>query len=399
MASFDQFGFQIGGGQNYNDYMKSLVNNNNSGYTNQYYNDALKNPNNYTWGIWDSTKPLSPDNWQPKPRQAGDARDTSGQKNSNSQPVSVTSGVNNSNSNLTTSTNNSLDELTKQFYNNLNNNFADSLPKFNYSPSQGAQDQANFNQDAYNLQKRSLQDSQDLANTDAWQKIGQAQAASWQANQMAQQAANAKASREQFDRTNPNGKSFSFTTIADPNSREVQAINTMQKQQAQNKAYETNLLNDAEISKQSRLIPMQTQATIQTQAPQFASQQKVADIQAEASKAVAEASAKAQMYGSDATKQASMYGSDATVKAADINAIVQKAVAEANQKASMYGSDASVKAADINAQVQKAIADANRQAQMYGANLNAMSSMFGSQMGAVGSMFGGMNTGGNARYW
>ena len=46
------------------------------GFKNQYYDDAIKNPDKYTWGVWDASKPLSPDNWQPKPRVAGDARDT-----------------------------------------------------------------------------------------------------------------------------------------------------------------------------------------------------------------------------------------------------------------------------------------------------------------------------------
>ena len=46
------------------------------GFKNQYYDDAIKNPDKYTWGVWDASKDQTTDNWQPKPRVAGDARDT-----------------------------------------------------------------------------------------------------------------------------------------------------------------------------------------------------------------------------------------------------------------------------------------------------------------------------------
>jgi hypothetical protein len=46
------------------------------GFKNQYYDDAIANPDKYTWGVWDASKDQTTDNWQPKPRVAGDARDT-----------------------------------------------------------------------------------------------------------------------------------------------------------------------------------------------------------------------------------------------------------------------------------------------------------------------------------
>ncbi|HEY9701043.1 MAG TPA: hypothetical protein V6C58_01260 [Allocoleopsis sp.] len=49
------------------------------GFKNEYYDDAIKNPNKYVWGIWDKSKEATPDNWQPKPKQQ--------QKQINQQPV------------------------------------------------------------------------------------------------------------------------------------------------------------------------------------------------------------------------------------------------------------------------------------------------------------------------
>jgi len=46
------------------------------GFKNQYYDDAIASPDKYTWGVWDTSKDRTTDNWQPKPRVAGDARDT-----------------------------------------------------------------------------------------------------------------------------------------------------------------------------------------------------------------------------------------------------------------------------------------------------------------------------------
>lgn len=272
-------------------------------YKNEYYDDAIANPDKYTWGIWDASKPLSPDNWQPKPRKAGDARDPNSKDYQ--KPFSVSDGFN-----YGTSQSNTLESLANQFYKTIaDDNFASTLPKFDYSPGQGAKDQANYNQDAYNLQKRSLQENQDLVNQDAWQKLGLANTTSWFKQGQDQQAANSKASMTQFEKTNPNGRTISYSSILDPSSAEGQKYQSYQVQDSNNKSYAQNRLNDAEVSKQSQLLPLQTQATIQTQAPQFASQQKVADIQAEAQKAVAEANARAMMYGANLNAMSSMFGS------------------------------------------------------------------------------------------
>lgn len=242
----------------------------------------------------------------------------------------------NNNYSVGTTSSNSLDELTNQFYNNLNNDFASTLPKFNYDPKTGDEDVTNKNDRFRQQGREDLIFNQDLSDRDAFTKKQINDAIDLQTRQRNladyQQKAmmdNQKAVAEK-ELNRPRTQSFSYSSTVDPNSREGQNISIWQNINSRNAAYGQNLMNDAEVTKQKQLIPMQTQATIQTQAPQFASQQKVADIQAEA---------------------------------------------------------------------QKAVALAQQQANMYGANLNAMSSMFGSQMGAVGSMFGGMNTGGNARYW
>ncbi|HEY9701050.1 MAG TPA: hypothetical protein V6C58_01295 [Allocoleopsis sp.] len=242
----------------------------------------------------------------------------------------------NNNYNVGTTNSNSLDELTNQFYNNLNNDFASTLPKFSYDPKTGDEDVTAKNDRFRQQNREDLAYNQQLSNEDADYK-----------NNLAYKTDLEKRNRDKADlvfkyhldsmkalaereANRPKTQTFSYSSTVDPNSREGQNIAIWQNINARNKGYEQGLMNDAEVTKQKQLIPMQTQATIQTQAPQFQSQQKVADIQAEAQKAVAEATARANMYG---------------------------------------------------------------------ANLNAMSSMFGSQMGAVGNMFGGMNTGGNARYW
>ena len=49
------------------------------GFKNEYYDDAIKNPDKYVWGVWDASKETTPDNWQPKPKQQ--------QKQTNQQPV------------------------------------------------------------------------------------------------------------------------------------------------------------------------------------------------------------------------------------------------------------------------------------------------------------------------
>ncbi|HEY9705511.1 MAG TPA: hypothetical protein V6C58_23940, partial [Allocoleopsis sp.] len=49
------------------------------GFKNEYYDDAIKNPDKYVWGVWDKSKETTPDNWQPKPKQQ--------QKQINQQPV------------------------------------------------------------------------------------------------------------------------------------------------------------------------------------------------------------------------------------------------------------------------------------------------------------------------
>jgi len=49
------------------------------GFKNEYYEDAIKNPDKYVWGVWDKSKETTPDNWQPKPKQQ--------QKQTNQQPV------------------------------------------------------------------------------------------------------------------------------------------------------------------------------------------------------------------------------------------------------------------------------------------------------------------------
>jgi hypothetical protein len=71
------------GGTNWDNYQSDLqraglINKNalRKGFKNQYYDDAIANPDNYTWGVWDESKDRTTDNWQPKPRVAGDARDT-----------------------------------------------------------------------------------------------------------------------------------------------------------------------------------------------------------------------------------------------------------------------------------------------------------------------------------
>ncbi len=218
-----------------------------------------------------------------------------------------------SNGNVGTSSNKSLDDLSNQwgsYVNSVNNNdFAGSLPKFNYDPKQGNQSQKDDNNDYANKLQGSIYDSQNASNADAIQKKQIAYGTAMDAANLAQQKSDAASSRAQFDRTNPNGKSFSSSSVLDPSSREGQNASTWSNINSKNAAYGQSLMNDAEISKQSRLIPMQTQATIQTQAPQFQSAQKVADIQAEASKAVALASQQANMYGANLNAMSSMFGS------------------------------------------------------------------------------------------
>ena len=243
------------------------------------------------------------------------------------------------NGNIGTGKSNSLDDLSNQwgnYVNSVNNNFASTLPKFNYDPQTGDTDVTNKNETYRQKNREDLVFNQDLNDRDASSKKQIADAVDLQSrmrnlsdyeqrSQIDQQKAVAD---KELNR--PRTQTFSSSSTVDPNSGEGRKIQSWNAINSNNKAYEQTGLNNAEVAKQSQLIPMQTQATIQTQAPQFQSQQKVADIQAEA----------------------------------------QKAVALAAQKA-----------------------------QMYGANLNATASMFGSQMGAVGSMFGGMSGGGNAKYW
>jgi len=243
--------------------------------------------------------------------------------------------------NIGTTKSNSLNDLTNQwnnYVNNVNNNnFASTLPKFNYDPKTGDTDVTNKN-DTYRQQgKEDLAYNQDLSERDARFKQNINSAIDLQARSRNlsdyQQKQSIDQQRMAFEKelNRPRTQSYSMTyTTPD---QYLQWMN-QQRQLDMNKA-DADVARAkgsamAEVQKQQLLIPMQTQATIQTQAPQFQSQQKIADIDAEARKAVAEATAKAQMYGS---------------------------------------------------------------------NLNAMSSMFGSQMGAVGSMFGGMSGGGNAKYW
>ena len=284
------------------------------------------------------------------------------------------------NSNIGTGNSKTLDDLSSQwsdYINKVNNyNFPGNLPKFEYNPQTGDTDVTNKNETYRQKNREDLLFNESLDQRDALFKRGinsaidlETRMRNAQDYQQKLMMDNQKAVADK-ELNRPRTQSFSTSSVLDPNSAEGQKISTWQNINSRNAAYGQGLMNDAEVSKQSLLIPMQTQATIQTQAPQFKSQETVAKTNADAQKAVALASQYAQMYGADANKQASMYGSDTTLKAAD-----------------------------VNAQVQKAIADANRQAQMYGANMSAMSSMFGSQMGAVGNMFGGMNVGGGAKYW
>jgi hypothetical protein len=245
-----------------------------------------------------------------------------------------------SNGNVGTSNSKSLDDLSNQWSNYVNsvnnNNFASTLPKFNYDPKTGDTDVTNKNETYRQNNKEDLLFNESLDRRDASFKQGvnsavdlQTRMRNLQDYQQKAQIDNQKAVAEK-ELNRPRTQSFSYSSTVDPMSSEGQKISNWQIINSRNTAYGQGLMNDAEVSKQRQIIPMQTQATIQTQAPQFQSQQKVADIQAEA---------------------------------------------------------------------QKAVALAAQQAQMYGANLNAMSSMFGSQMGAVGSMFGGMSGGGGAKYW
>ncbi|HEY9701042.1 MAG TPA: hypothetical protein V6C58_01255 [Allocoleopsis sp.] len=243
----------------------------------------------------------------------------------------------NNNSGYSTTQLNSLDELTKQFYSNLNNDFASTLPKFNYDPKTGDEDVTAKNDRSRQQGREDLAYNQDLTERDAVFKRQLNSGIDLESRNRNWSDAMAKASIDrdkmlyeaELKRPRTQTTSITYTTPA-----QYQQWMQQQRQLEMNKADADNVRKQgeaqAELMKQSALIPMQTQATVQTQAPQFASAQRVADIQAEASKAVAEATARANMYG---------------------------------------------------------------------ANLNAMSNMFGSQMGAVGNMFGGMNTGGNARYW
>jgi hypothetical protein len=244
------------------------------------------------------------------------------------------------NGNIGTGNSKTLDNLSSQwndYVNSVNNNnFAGTLPKFNYNPETGDTDVTNKNETYRQKNKEDLLFNESLDQRDALFKQDVNSAVDLQTRMRNAQdyqqkilMDNQKAVAEK-ELNRPRTQSFSYSSTLDPASAEGQKYQAYQVQDANNKAYTQSRLNDAEIGKQQQLIPMQTQATIQTQAPQFQSQQKVADIQAEA---------------------------------------------------------------------QKAVALAAQQAQMYGANLNAMSSMFGSQMGAVGSMFGGIGGGGGAKYW
>ena len=296
----------------------STGNNQSKPFQNQYYQDALKNPDNYTWGAWDESKPLTADNWQPKPRQAGDARDI---KSANYQkPFSVSDSIKDSKSNGTVSAS--------------NNNWT--LPTYNYDPNLTWGFLNAIQSGSYNPQgQQSLRDNNNLKNEAAWQDLGVQYAAKAQGNQLAnsQNWQNA-----QIDKWAKQPTSFSYTTVADPNSKEVQAYNTWQYNQTQNQ--------------------------IRAQAPALETQKQVQQI-----------------------------ASTGTIDAA-------RATAEAQKAAAQYQSDVSKAIAQIGKDQALATAQIAAQSQMYGANMGAMSSMFGSQMGAVGSMFGGLSGGGGGgRYW
>ncbi|HEY9701496.1 MAG TPA: hypothetical protein V6C58_03580, partial [Allocoleopsis sp.] len=216
--------------------------------------------------------------------------------------------------NIGTTQSSSLDDLSKQFYNSLkNNNFADSLPKFNYDPKTGDEDVTAKNDRFRQQNREDLAYNQQLSNEDAEYKNNLAYRTDLErrnrdkADYFFKQSLDSTRALAEREANRPKTQTFSTQSTVDPNSREGQNIAMWQAQNSKMKAHDEAQSKGLDRYNEMTLLPARTQATIQTQAPQFASQEKVPSIGAEAQKAVALANQKA-----------SMYGSDATVKAADI---------------------------------------------------------------------------------
>ena len=240
---------------------------------NQYYQDAIKNPQNYTWGLANPALGYTVENWQPIPKTI--------------------------NKTMATRT---LEELTYSL-----GNFQ--LPRFEYNADVNNQQRNEYNIDQYNLQQRAVQDTINNARQSGIDQTNLAANASNLKNFYETLAANTKSSREQFDKTNPNGRTVSTQSFVDPNSAEGQKYLGMLQAQSQQKGYEQRLLNDAEVGKQRQLIPLQTQSQIAVQAPKLQTEEKVADINAQVQKAIADATRAAQMYGANMNAMSSMFGS------------------------------------------------------------------------------------------
>lgn len=374
----DQFGF-------FTPNNPSSSNTLSKGFQNQYYQDALKNPDNYTWGVWDSSKAMSTDNWQPKPRQAGDARDP---KSSNyQQPMTYGTTVTGTGHAKSTSNNNSSNSNGTVGVSNDNW----TLPTYDYDPNLTWSFLNATQSNSYNPQgQQALRDNQNLSNEDAWSKLGVANATSWEAQQRANIKGWQDAAIEKYKNT---PTSFSYTTVLDPNSKAG-----WDTQVWQNRSIENQIRAGDPARKSAELIA-QTQTTGNVQSAQAQAQGYVEAALAQArgnidtAKVTSEGNKEIAKLQTDVQKIITEMSNKKDVDVAGMQTAIQKQIAELSAKSNLD-------VATLQSAVQQQIAQMNTQAQMYGANMGVMSSMFGSQMGALGSMFGSMGGGGGgARYW
>lgn len=389
----DQFGFFT---SNNPSNSNSKSNTLSKGFQNQYYQDALKNPDNYTWGVWDSNKDMTTDNWQPKPRQAGDARDP--RSPNYQQPMTYSSTVTGTGHAQSTSNNNSSN--SNGTVSASNNNWT--LPAYNYDPNLTWSFLNATQSNSYNPQgQQALRDNQNLSNEDAWSKLGVANATAWQAQQRANSAGWQAAAIEKYKNT---PTSFSYTTVLDPNSKAG-----WDTQIWENRSIENQIRAGDPARKSAELIA-QTQTTGNVQAAQAQAQGYVEAALAQArgnidtAKATSQGNIDTAKVTSEGNKEIAKLQTDVQkiitemsnkkdVDVAGMQTAIQKQIAELSAKSNLD-------VATLQSAVQQQIAQMNTQAQMYGSQMGAISGMFGSQMGALGNMFGGMRGGGSGgRYW